>query len=200
MALWRAHLDNAVGSLARAPNREGRNLATGEDVQHVSMEVSRDMDRRSSPVYWVLVTLIAAAVVLIALRPGQTETVVLPPIDIPPPSEADPGEGTVVSRIRTGGNSIFGIEFGSWEHRLEVQFYAPEGCFEIADSEGRWPTSAPECATEIDITGEFGGGGIDATGASIITVLVTVSGDCYEATPRGATWPLTSPACERTST
>ena len=157
------------------------------------------MERKTSPVYWILVVLIAVALLILALRPGRTETEVLPPLDLPPPAETDPDEGFVISRFRTGGTSIFGIEFGSWENRLEVQFYAPEGCIDIARAEGMWPTSASECATPIDIAGEVGGGGVTATGESIITVIVNVSRDCYEATPRGATWPLTSPDCTDTT-
>jgi hypothetical protein len=150
---------------------------------------------QTRPIYWVLVALIAVAVVVVALRPGTTETQVLPPLDIPDPADAEPGSGLVISRIRTGGTSIFGIEFGSFDHQLEVQLYAPPGCIETIRFGDHWPPGTPECATETVIEGEFVSGGTASTGESIIGVLVDVSADCYDATARGAAWPLTAPEC-----
>lgn len=153
------------------------------------------MNRDTKPIYWILLGIIAVGILIVALRPGRSETTVLPPLDLPDPSQVASDEGLVIARFETGGTEIFGLHFGTVHHRLEVQFYAPEGCYDAIASGDTWPPGIAECTTDVVITGEIAGGGRTATGESIVGVLVDVSAQCYDATPRGALWPLAAPEC-----
>jgi hypothetical protein len=142
----------------------------------------------------IVVVLIVAAVLALALRPGSTETEVLPEIPLPDPGD-DPAAAVVVGLTESGGFSLLGIQFGTVNHVVGVQFYAGPGCFDLASVDDPWPTPFEECSALLAIEGTISGGGIALTGEAIVVVDVSVPGDCFEAISRGDRWPPAADAC-----
>jgi len=142
----------------------------------------------------IVVVLIVAAALALGLRPGSIETEVLPDIPLPDPRD-DPAAAVVVGLTESGGFSLLGIQFGTVNHVVSVQFYAGPGCRDLASFDDPWPTPYEECAAPIDIAGTLSGGGIAQTGETIVVVDVAVPGDCFEAISRGDRWPPAADAC-----
>lgn len=143
---------------------------------------------RPSNTGFVVVIAIALALAALALRPTMTETEVLPPVSLPDPGE-DPAAAVVIALRESGGFSLLGLTFGDVTHTATVQFYAPAGCHEQLTTGDAWPTPFPECAAQVPIAGTVSGGGIAATGESIVAVDVVVTEECYRAVAAGDTWP-----------
>lgn len=92
--------------------------------------------------------------------------------------DMEPEVAIITEKSRSGGTSIFGLHLGHRTHRASVRFVAAPGCFELVDFGDRWPAPFEECSSPDAITGEISGGGIAATGRSIIEVEVEVSAEC----------------------
>ncbi len=151
------------------------------------------MNRISNASIIVVVLVLAAAVVL-ALRPGSTETEVLPDVPLPDPLD-DPAGAVVVGLYESGGFSLLGLQFGTVTRTLSVQFHAAPGCFDHASFGDPWPTPFEECSSAVTIEGTISGGGIAPTGETIVSVDVEVPGDCYDTVSRGDRWPLSAAVC-----
>jgi hypothetical protein len=144
----------------------------------------------------VVVIVVALALAALALRPGMTETEVLPPVSLPDPGEK-PGVAVVIALRESGGFSLLGLKLGDVTHTVTVQFYAPPGCYEQVATGDSWPPRAAECANQVPIEGTVSGGGIAATGESIVAVDVSVTEACYTSIAPGANWP--PPGCPPSS-
>ena len=140
----------------------------------------------------VVVIVAALAVAAVALRPTMTETEVLAPVSLPDPGE-DPAAAVVIALRESGAFSLLGLTFGEVTHTVTVQFYAPAGCYEQLTTGDSWPIPSAECANQVPIRGTVSGGGIAATGESIVAVDVVVTADCYESITAGDSRPL--PGC-----
>jgi len=133
--------------------------------------------------------IVLAAVVLVTMGTTRTETSRSSSVALGNPDENNLGDVMVIGKNQSGGNSIFGIHFGHVTYRVSVHVIAAPGCFEAVNSGDRWPTSIEGCSIETDIDGEIGGGGISATGDSIIGVVFEVSRQCFDITAVGDMWP-----------
>jgi len=133
--------------------------------------------------------IILAAVALAAMGTTRTETSRSSSVALGNPDDNNLGDVVVIGKSQSGGNSIFGIHFGHVTYSVSVHVIAAPGCFEAVNSGDRWPTSIEGCSIEADIEGEIGGGGISATGDSIIGVVFEVSRQCFDITAVGDTWP-----------
>ena len=102
-----------------------------------------------------------------------------PPISIPAPADAL-DSAIVIRRFESGGFSLLGIQFGSVDHTVTVQFYAEPGCFEEVAAGEPWPPATAGCETPGGVKGVVSGGGTAPTGESIIFVDVAVTADCYD--------------------
>ncbi len=141
----------------------------------------------------VLALLIVGAVVL-ALQPGTTEVTV----DDSPPVEPPPDGTAVIATLRApGGLALFGMQIVDPTHTIEVEFLTGPGCSTLLTPGDPWPTSHPECASEVDVAGDVGSLGITDTGRSLVGVTFTLSGACYDLLERGMAWPPNLPECLR---
>jgi hypothetical protein len=147
---------------------------------------------RSNGAGYVLIVAVAFAIVVVALRSTTTETEVLPPVSLPDPG-ADSPSAVVISTRESGGFSLFGLTFGEQTRTVTVQFYAPEGCYEQLATGDRWPVAYEQCAGPVEVDGTVSGGGIAATGESIVAVDVVVDEACFDSIRAGDPWP--QPAC-----
>ena len=141
---------------------------------------------------------LVAVVGVAALAPNSTETQVFPSVTIgdpPAPGTPEASTGVVVGKRTSGGTSLLGLHFGRQTYRVSVQFFAPPGCWQLIDYGDRWPTSADECASDVDVDGEVTGLGNAPTGESIVLVDVDVVRDCFEAVTAGVAWPTDLSAC-----
>ena len=143
----------------------------------------------------VVVVLVALAAAGLALRSTSKETDVLPGVTLPDPIR-EPAAAVVIGRHRSGGISLLGLDFGEVTRTVSVEFYAPAGCFDRVAEGDPWPTPVEECAVAVPIAGIVSGGGIAATGQSIVEVDVTVGEDCYQSIDRGDSWPPATDACD----
>lgn len=141
-----------------------------------------------------LAALLILAAATLAVPSTATETDVLPTITMPDPAEA-PAAAVVIGLRRSVGFSLLGIDFGEVAHTVSVQLYAPAGCIDHITQGDSWPVPFEGCAGPVTIAGVVSGGGIAATGESIIVIDVDVSEDCYESIRRGEYWPPTSATC-----
>lgn len=139
----------------------------------------------------VLVIIVALAAAVLALRPTVTETEVLPPVNLPDPGE-EPA-AVVVALRESGGFSLLGLTLGEVTRTVTVQFYAPAGCYEQLTTGDSWPAPSPVCTGPVSIEGTVSGGGIAATGESIVAVNVIVTEDCFASIAAGDNWP--PPVC-----
>jgi hypothetical protein len=142
----------------------------------------------------IAAVIIVIGVLFVGLRSVRTEVTVEPPISIPDASE-DPSAAVVISRLKSGGFSLFGLQFGTVTYSVTVQLYAEPGCYDRIADGGSWPPSISGCDSPVAIEGVISGGGIAATGESIIGVDVEVTGDCYDTIERGDAWPPADVAC-----
>ena len=142
----------------------------------------------------ILVIVVALAAAAFALRPTTTETEVLPPISLPDPGE-EPAAAVVIALRESGGFSLLGFAVGEVTRTGTVQFYAPAGCHEQLTTGDPWPAPIAQCTSPVSIEGTVSGGGIAATGESIVTVDVDVKKDCYASLAAGDTWPPATTAC-----
>ena len=147
---------------------------------------------RSSNTGLVLVIVVALAAVVLALRPTMTETEVLPAVTLPDPGE-EPAAAVVIALRESGGFSLLGLTLGEVTRTVTVQFYAPAGCYEQVATGDSWPAPFADCASQVPIEGTVSGGGIAATGESIVAVDVTVTEDCFASVAAGDGWP--PPGC-----
>jgi len=149
----------------------------------------------------ILATLAAAAalvLVVLALRPGTTEVVMQPTVEVPPPGTVGPdGEpvAMVISTHRSQETSFFGFIRGDSHYFVAVQFYAPPSCAGTIASGSTWPTGSSACVTDVGIEGTVSGTGTTPTGEAIVVVDVEVSEGCYSVVRGGDWWPLTTDEC-----
>lgn len=159
------------------------------------------MNREVKPILLVLAGVAVLLLVFLALKSGYTETVILPSVDLPPPSGVGP-TGTpiavVMSMHEDRETSFFGLRRGQTHHIVGVQFYAPPDCAELLADGELWPTPAIECSTEVPITGVVTGTGIAATGETIVVVDAEISQECFNVTYPGDFWPSEAPECVET--
>jgi hypothetical protein len=150
--------------------------------------------RRESGAGIIVGALFAGALVLgvlavATLGTTRTETSRSSSVALGNPDDNTLGDVEVIGKTQSGGNSIFGIHFGHVTYRVSVHVITAPGCFEAVNSGDRWPTSIEGCSIETDIEGEIAGGGIAATGDSIIGVVFEVSRQCFDITAVGDMWP-----------
>jgi len=143
---------------------------------------------RSNGAGYVLIIAAAFAIVFVALRPTTTATEVLPPVSLPDPG-ADSPSAVVLSTRESGGFSLFGLTIGERTRTVTIQFYAPEGCYEQLATGDRWPATSEQCAGPVEAEGTVSGGGIAATGESIVAVDVVVDEVCFDSISAGDAWP-----------
>ena len=127
------------------------------------------------------------AALILGARFTTTETETHPPVTLPDPT--DESAAIVIGRHKSGGFSLFGLQFGSVTSTIDVQFYAPPGCRDLVATGDAWPVAHPECAVPIAISGVVSGGGIAPTGETIMTVSLEVDRACYDAVALGDAWP-----------
>ena len=156
------------------------------------------MNREIRPILAIGAVVTILVLVVVALRPGTTETVVLPPVDLPPPGTVGP-DGEPIALV-TGlhedqETSFFGLVRGDKHHIASVQFYAPAECNEALTQDAEWPIVATECSVEVPIHGVVSGTGIAPTGETIVLVDTEVSEDCYSTISPGDPWPPVSASC-----
>jgi hypothetical protein len=142
----------------------------------------------------ILVIIVALAAAALALRPTTTNTEMLPPVVLPDPGE-EPAAGVVITLRQSGGFSLLGFTFDDVTRTGTVQFYAPAGCYEQLTIGDPWPAPFEQCTGPVSTEGTVSGGGIAATGQSIVTVEVEVSEDCYTSLAAGDAWPPATAAC-----
>jgi len=142
----------------------------------------------------LVVVLVLAAVAVLALRPGSTQTEVLPAVPLPDPLD-DPAGAVVVGLHESGGFSLFGLQFGTVTRTLSVQFHAAPGCFDHTSFGDPWPAPFAECSSAVTIEGTISGGGNAPTGETIVSVDVEVPSECYDTISRGDRWPLSAAVC-----
>ncbi len=118
----------------------------------------------------------------------------LPTVTLPDPTH-EPAAAVVIGRHQSGGFSLLGLDFGKVTHTISVEFYAPAGCFDRVTAGDPWPAPFEECTGPVPIAGIVSGGGIAATGQSIVEVDLDVSEDCYRSISRGDYWPPATNAC-----
>jgi len=147
---------------------------------------------RSSSAGYVLIIAVALAVAVVALRPTMTDTETLPPASLPDPGAGSP-EAVVIDMRKSGGFSVLGLTFGEQTRTVTVQFYAPEGCYGLLTNGDSWPIAADECAGAVEVDGTVSGGGVAATGESIVAVDVVVEEVCFSSISTGDVWP--QPMC-----
>lgn len=142
----------------------------------------------------VALALLVVGALVLALRPGTTEVVVddSPPVE--PPAD---GIAVIASLRAPGGLALFGWQIIDPTHTVEVVFLAGPGCSALLTPGDPWPTPHPECAGQVDVTGEVGSLGLTDTGGSLVGVTFTLSGGCYEFLERGMAWPPDLPECTR---
>ena len=132
------------------------------------------------------------------LGPGSTKIEVFPAVTLGDPpglgtSEASPA--VVIAKNKSGGTSLFGLQFGSETYRVRVQFYTSSGCWPRIDSGDQWPAPFDECSSDVEVEGEVAGLGNAWTGHSIVAVDVDVGHECFDAVSAGDSWPLDTRAC-----
>jgi len=137
-------------------------------------------------------TLVAAALVFVALRPGSTEVRF---DDAPPIAPPEAGAAVVVSLHQSGGFSPFGLRITDSTHYVEVQFITQPDCFVVVDSGDPWPTPYPECSSPVEMVGEVAGWGRTMSGDSLVGVQIMIPGDCYDLLERDMMWPSDHPEC-----
>jgi hypothetical protein len=140
-------------------------------------------------------TLVVGILVVVALAPGSTTTVVLPPIEFDVTESGGPNAAVVISKNESGGSSILGFRIGRTSYLVHVQFFDEPGCHAVVSSGERWPTSHEECRSTVPVRGQVSGIGIAPTGRSMIGVEVEVSDTCYETVTPGDAWPTSAPEC-----
>jgi len=113
------------------------------------------------------------------------------------PEDHPVAEAVVVTKLRHGGFSAFGLSFSQPEHHVRVAFTVPSSC-EVGNAE-QWPTADQDCAGPARLSGQVAGGGRAATGDTIVLVDVQVESACYDATELGRIWPLRTAACKAPS-
>jgi hypothetical protein len=141
---------------------------------------------------------LVAVVGVAALAPNSTETQVFPGVpvgDPPAPGTPEASTAVVVGKRTSGGTSLLGLHFGRRIYRVNVQFFAPPGCWQRIDFGDRWPTSEDECSSDVVVEGEVTGLGNAPTGESIVFVDVDVVRDCFDVVTAGVAWPTDLPAC-----
>lgn len=156
------------------------------------------MNREIRPILAIGAVVTLLVLVVVALRPGGTETVVLPRVDLPPPGTVGPdGEPiALVTGLREDQEtSFFGLVRGETHHIVSVQFYAPPECIETLTQDDEWPVATIECSVEVPIRGVVSGTGIAPTGETIVLVDTEVSEGCYATISPGDPWPPTSSSC-----
>jgi hypothetical protein len=156
------------------------------------------VNREIRPILAIGAVVTILVLVVIALRPGTTETVVLPRVDLPPPGTvgSDGGPIALVTGLHEDQeSSFFGLVRGEKHHIVSVQFYAPPECIETVTQGEEWPVVATECSVEVPIHGVVSGSGIAPTGETIILVDTEVSEDCYSTISPGDPWPPAADSC-----
>lgn len=135
---------------------------------------------------------VAVALVIVALRPGSTTVVV---DDRPPIQPADDGTAVIHALRAPGGFGVFGWQIVDPTHTVEIQFLAGPGCSDLLVSGEPWPTTHPECTTEVDVVGTVAGLGVTSSGRSLVGVEFPVSADCFAGLERGMAWPPPIAGC-----
>lgn len=153
------------------------------------------MTREVKPILAVLAGVVVIVGLVLAMRPGTSETTVLPPVTLGDPIDVEPSAAIVVSKFQSEGTSILWMNFGRTTHRLSVQFYAPPGCSDLVTFDDPWPAPFDECTTDLPIVGSISGLGIAPTQESIVAVEVEVTEECFDRVPRGASWPPDATEC-----
>ena len=156
------------------------------------------MNRELRPILAILAVAAVLVLVVLAFRPGTTEVVVQPTVDVPPPGTVGPDGSpvaVVISQHRSQETSFFGFIRGDTHYFVAVQFYAPSECVGMIGSGSVWPTGSSACASDVTIEGSVSGTGSTPTGEAIVVVDVEVSEECYSVTQGGDWWPLAHAEC-----
>jgi hypothetical protein len=155
------------------------------------------MNRGDSPVFIVgaffVSVLILSTVVVASLAGTRTETSVSPETLNAEDLESD--TALIIGKSQSGGHSILGVHFGKTTYRAHVGLTTGPGCFDLVDDGSPWPAPFEECSSPVAITGEISGGGVAATGESIIGVAVEVNASCYADVIGGEPWPPEETDC-----
>lgn len=135
---------------------------------------------------------VAAALGVLLLRPGSTETQLIDQPSVVPGS----GEAVVAELRAPGGLALFGLQLIDPTHRVEVRFTSGPGCSTLLAGGDPWPSPYPACSGPAGLKGLVAGLGRTQSGESILGVEFVVSGDCFRALSLGDPWPGDPPACE----
>lgn len=151
------------------------------------------MARRSDQGIWVGIGLLAvAALGVLLLRPGSTETRVLnEPSVVPDPS----GQPVIAALRSSGGFAPFGLRIVDETRYVEVRFTTEPGCSAQLEPGDPWPTELDGCRGPFGVEGVVGGLGVSADGLSIVGVEFTVPGACYDTLQVGTPWPSAHIEC-----
>ena len=137
--------------------------------------------------------LLVGAALVISLAGTRTETSVSPTALNAEDLEFD--DVLITGKSQSGGTSIFGMHFGKTMYYAHVLLIAGPGCFELVENGNPWPAPFEECSSPVAITGQISGGGVAATGDSLIEVAVAVDASCYAETVGGELWPPNEVDC-----
>lgn len=143
----------------------------------------------------VVAVLAVGLVALVALGSNSTVVSVSDQVALGDPMDVDPAVALITDKYEDGGFSLLGLKLTSPDYRLRVRLFTAAGCFILIENGEPWPTSFEECSSPIPIEGAISGGGIAATGASIVGVDLLVDRDCFDAVEPGDPWPPSSHAC-----
>jgi hypothetical protein len=156
------------------------------------------MSREIRPILAIVAVVALVVLAVVALRPGTTETEVLPRVDLPPPGDVGPGGepiAVVMSTRMDQETSLFGIIKGETHHIVSVQFYAPAECASAINQGDPWPIPGNECSRGVTIEGVVSGKGTAPTGEAVVLVDTETTEDCFAAISPGDYWPAVSSQC-----
>jgi hypothetical protein len=135
---------------------------------------------------------------VLVLGPGSTKIEVFPAVilgDPPSLGSSETSPAVVIAQNKSGGTSLFGLQFGSETYRVRVEFYTSPGCWPRIDSGDQWPAPFDECSSDVAVKGEVAGLGTAWTGHSIVAVDVEVTHECFDAVSAGDSWPSAARSC-----
>ena len=140
----------------------------------------------------VVIALVLVGLAFLALRATRTEVQVTDTPQIEHPAD---GSAVVARLTASGGMAPFGWQVVDPTHRVELQFLTGAGCAERLESGDPWPTSIPECSSDVEVIGKVAAVGRTGTGQSLVGVEFEVSRPCFEALQLQVTWPPIPAEC-----